>query len=126
MLIVLYEENGIKQFEETNLELKDFTSQNPGKNIVMVFDKDDEIFQKDQRQKDHFDFYAKMFGFSPDQRNAVFYDGQGDLLRLIDFIPKNRKYKCMCEKVSNGVRYKMTARYVQKKIQEYNAAKEQE
>ena len=119
MLVICYQENGVRSYTMTNLDVNDFQKEHPELTIEMVFDKDDEKFTKDTMQSMSFRTYMGRYGFEESDMNAEFQDAKGTATyRFVGFIPHARKYNCRCENIRTGASYKMTPGYVKTRLEE--------
>ena len=115
--IICYLENNIPKWEETELAPFQWKYANPNKTMQYAFEKNEDAIEKEDNVLKNWQKYAGYYGFSPKDRNAVFRQSDGHKMQLIQFLPKNKKYKCQVKDLDTGKNYKMTPSYVKRQLE---------
>lgn len=89
----------------------------PSRNVLAVFDTDDDMLYRDDGQKADFNVQSHRYGFKPDDYNKLFLNNQYVLYRFVGFLTKNRKYTCRLLRLSDNTYIKCSTRAVKNCIE---------
>ena len=120
MFLICYMQmpTGQKSYDKFE-NIDEFKTKHPDCIPQYVFNDKDECNATAASQAEHFRTYCRLFDFEENDYKQTFKTHDGYDAQLVDFIPRNRKYKCRVFVESEDRYYKMTPEYVKQQIEKY-------
>ena len=113
-IYIVYNENNTIGIDLTALSISEWEMSNPSKTIIHAFTEKSDIISYRRDVENQLSTIVGMNAccLTSNDLTKTFTNSTGDLIKIIGYNNRNRKYKYIIENQSNNHRLKVTERYI--------------